>query len=88
MDRPEDVLEELLPRQQLARHGPSLFSKPDLNLTPNGQKLLQLLSAQPQALEEILERTGLDLATVSGELLDLQLKGAVAMLAGQRFYRI
>jgi DNA-binding IclR family transcriptional regulator len=50
--------------------------------------LLQLLSAQPQALEDILEKTGLDLATVSRELLDLQVKGAVAMLAGQRFYRI
>ena len=88
VDRPEDILEELLPRQPLVRHGPSLFSAPDLDLTPTGQKLLQLLSAQPQPLEEILEKTGLDLATVSRELLDLQLKGAVAMLAGQRFYRI
>ena len=88
VDRPEDILEELLPRQPLVRHGPSLFSAPDLDLTPTGQKLLQLLSAQPQPLEDILEKTGLDLATVSRELLDLQLKGAVAMLAGQRFYRI
>jgi DNA processing protein len=88
VDRPEDILEELLPQQPLVRTGPSLFSEPDLELTPTARQLLNLLSAQPQALEDILEKTGLDLATVSRDLLDLQVKGVVAMLAGQRFYRI
>ena len=88
VDCPEDIFEELLPHRQLARNVPSLFSTPDLVLSPAGQRLLELLTGAPQTLETILEMTGLDLATVSRELLDLQLKGAVAMLAGQRFYRI
>jgi predicted Rossmann fold nucleotide-binding protein DprA/Smf involved in DNA uptake len=88
VDCPEDILEELLPRKQLVRNGPSLFSEPDLVLSPAGQRLLELLTGAPQTLEDILESTGLDLATVSRDLLDLQFKGVVAMLAGQRFYRI
>lgn len=88
VDRPEDILEDLLISLPVTRVGPSLFSQPDLKLTPEGQRLLAILTGQPQSLEVLLEATGFSLATVSKELLDLQLKGVVAQLSGQRYYRI
>ena len=83
MDCPEDILESLklarLPRQ------PQLFND-DSGLDGNAKALLKVLSFEPLSLEEILEKSGLDLASAGMGLLDLEMSGRVAQTAARSYY--
>ena len=83
VDCPEDILESLklarLPRQ------PQLFND-DSGLDDNAKALLKVLSFEPLSLEEILEKSGLDLASAGMGLLDLEMSGRVAQTAARSYY--
>ncbi len=54
----------------------------------NAHPLLGQLGFDPVGLDELLGRTGLDTASLQVQLLELELAGQVARLAGGRFQRI
>ena len=60
---------------------------PQLQTTELGAKLLALLMAGAQPLEQLTEQSGASFAEVSMELLDLQVAGLVAADQTQRYYR-
>ena len=68
-----------LPRQ------PQLFND-DSGLDANAKALLKVLSFEPLSLEEILEKSGLDLASAGMGLLDLEMSGRVAQTAARSYY--
>ena len=68
-----------MPRQ------PQLFND-DSGLGDNAKALLKVLSFEPLSLEEILEKSGLDLASAGVGLLDLEMSGRVAQTAARSYY--
>ncbi len=58
-----------------------------LNLNPNEEKILSILSSQPRTIDEITESTSLPAHIVSSHLTMLELKKLVKQLAGKRFVR-
>ncbi len=60
---------------------------PPVQTTELGAKLLALLVAGAQPLEQLTEQSGASFADVSMELLDLQVAGLVATDQAQRYYR-
>lgn len=52
-----------------------------------GQSLLALLQGGALSLEELMEQSRADFATISMELLDLQVANLVAVDKAQRYYR-
>ena len=52
-----------------------------------GTKLLELLKAGSQSLEELVEDSGADFASVSMELLELQAMGLINQNQALRYYR-
>ncbi|MBI4555148.1 MAG: DNA-protecting protein DprA [Planctomycetes bacterium] len=58
-----------------------------LNLNPNEEKILSLLSSHPKTIDEITEASGLPTHVVSSNLTVLELKKLVKQLAGKRFVR-
>lgn len=76
-----DVLEELAPAQPLQ---PSATATDPIEPSP----LLRALGHDPVAMEILLQRTGLDVATLQSALLALELAGDVARLPGGFFQRL
>lgn len=57
------------------------------NVSEFGQSLLALLQGGALSLEELMEQSRADFATISMELLDLQVANLVAVDKAQRYYR-
>ncbi len=77
----QDVLDEL--RWNPAEPVPDAVA----NTAPD-DPLLAALGHDPLTLDDLANRTGIDTATLSARLLDLELEGRVARLPGQRFQRL
>ena len=58
------------------------------NISPLGKKLYELLSLGAMGLDVLVEKSGEDLATISTELLDLQVIGLVATDQTQKYYKL
>jgi DNA processing protein len=50
--------------------------------------LYAALSAEPAHIDELIEKTGLPAASVSGLLLSLELKGAIRQLPGHTCIKV
>lgn len=101
VDAPKDVLEDKQAWLQAMNRRimqPDIFAcadreqkeapaQPQLQTTELGAKLLALLMAGAQPLEQLTEQSGASFAEVSMELLDLQVAGLVATDQAQRYYR-
>jgi DNA processing protein len=86
VDTPHDILRDM----NLATDEPfmpSLF-KINKSLDLESKRILNLLTEGPQTLEILAQATGLPLASLSEALLNLEFKGSVAHMDGQRYYRI
>ncbi len=83
VDKPEDILESIKISRQPAQQ--ILFNDDD-GLDDDAKKLLKILSFEPLSLDEILERSGLDLAQAGMGLLDLEMRGRVAQTANRSYY--
>ncbi|WP_077036878.1 DNA-processing protein DprA [Pelomonas sp. KK5] len=79
----EDVLEELPATAGAAPPAPQADGAPAVESNP----LLALMGYDPVSLDELVNRSGRSAAELSGELLELELAGSVARLAGQLFQR-
>lgn len=54
---------------------------------PNTEKLLQALGYDPMSLDQLVERSNLDIVTVTKMTLDLELSGVIKQIAGGNFVR-
>ena len=88
VESPADVLEDLPLNGGVSRKALSsdAESGPD-ELPPAQKRLLGLMGFDPVSLEELLNRGAGTAAEVSAWLLELELDGRVARLAGQLFQR-
>lgn len=92
-DSPQDILAEVFPELQ-GKACSNLFScgrepQPEQQtVSPEGSKLLDLLTEGPQTLEMLLQATGWTVQQISVYLLELQLKGCVQTDAAQRYVRV
>ena len=59
------------------------------SLTPSEKKLYDLLNSdEPQAIDEIVERSGLNSSEVLATLFDLEMKGIIRQLPGNLFSKV
>ena len=98
MDKAEDILEDKL-QWEFARKEritqPSIFDFVNtveekavpVATSALGAKLLELLKVGSMPLEELVEGSGADFASVSMELLELQGAGLIAQNQALRYYR-
>lgn len=71
----EDILTELnIPRNTPTTH-------------PDSEPLTKILAERPLSFDEIMERTGLNIQTLSGKLLEFELEGKVAKKGGM-YYKV
>ena len=90
----EDILEEL-PALGMATTPTPTESKPKdargaaaISASTEDQGLLQALGFDPVDLDSLCSRTGIDIASLQIQLLELELKGQVARLPGGMFQRL
>lgn len=76
----QDVLEELAPDQARPAAQPAV--------PPPAPPLLQALGFDPVGLDALVARTGIAAADLQAQLLELELQGRVARLAGGLFLRV
>ena len=87
-----DILDEIsaglqdLSSSQNASDG--ALSAPELDLTENESQVLNLLEPYPIHIDELISRSGFETGTLSGTLLQLELKGLVQQTPGNYFNRI
>jgi len=59
------------------------------SLTPSEKKLYNLLSSdEPQPIDDIVERSGLNSSEVLATLFDLEMKGIIRQLPGKLFSKV
>jgi DNA processing protein len=83
-----DVLEELGPLAQVALDNASATSGSGVALPADAALLLECLGFDTLSVDTLVERSGLTAEAVSSMLLQLELQGLVAAVAGGRFQRI
>ena len=82
----EDILEELRPQVGPLRRPVPQSQKS--NLEPQETTLYEMLSSeQPRHINELITESRLPSAQISGILLQLELKGTIRHLSGQRYVR-
>lgn len=85
VDKPEDILESI--KMSAKPQQTKLFNNEENNeLDDNAKAVLKVLSFEPLSLDEILEKSGLDLAAAGMGLLDLEMSGRVAQTAARSYY--
>ena len=99
VDGPQEIFEDVknwyLAKQRQPLQ-PSIFDLPNAYPEPQpqpqlsqlGQQLYGLLEQGPLSLEDLTEQSGADLATISMELLNLQIEGYINQDVAQRYYRM
>ncbi|MEJ5150532.1 DNA-processing protein DprA [Comamonas sp. MYb396] len=90
----EDILEELpalggaAARAPAAEPAPAAAPGATASNDKNDQGLLQALGFDPVDLDSLCSRTGIDIASLQIQLLELELQGQVARLPGGLFQRL
>ena len=88
----QDVLDEILPQIDARQRAQMRLDVAPLNVqTPlRHEDLLvyEALSYEAQAIDAVIERTGLSAAQVSATLLSLELSGRIRQLPGQQYIRL
>jgi DNA processing protein len=86
----EDILTEfeyLFPRSNRPAAGTGTVGPPALTLSTEERTLFDLLGPDEQAIDTLIEQSGLPAAAVSVALFSLELKRLVRQLPGKRFVR-
>ncbi|MGH8457157.1 MAG: DNA-processing protein DprA [Stenotrophobium sp.] len=82
----EDILEEIAPH--IAGAKPVLSRTAAAELDPAHEKILGALGADTLGVDQLVERTGLNVDALSGALLTLELEGRIAAAAGGAYQRL
>ncbi|MFQ5682289.1 MAG: DNA-processing protein DprA [Candidatus Binatia bacterium] len=83
----EDIVEEIAPQLLVRARVKQPDPVPPLPLEMNSEvrKVCELVLEQPVQIDEVIQKSGLSSAKVSGILLDLEIKGLLRQLPGKRF---
>ncbi len=84
---PDDIIEEVLPQYKApitSRQGNLPETK---GLTPEGQKIFDLLDSNPLHIDHLIQHSGLQTNLVSSLLLELELRELVKQLPGKMFIK-
>lgn len=87
VERTEDVLEELPASLRQRAPAAAAPAPAEPAVAPEMQRVLALMGYDPVSLDELVNRGGWPAAELSGWLLELEMAGSVARLAGQLFQR-
>ncbi|MDY0743597.1 DNA-processing protein DprA [Paucibacter sp. R3-3] len=87
VERTEDVLEELPASLRQRSPAAAAPAPAEPAVAPEMQQVLALMGYDPVSLDELVNRGGWPAAELSGWLLELEMAGSVARLAGQLFQR-
>ncbi|MBA4149862.1 MAG: DNA-protecting protein DprA [Verrucomicrobia bacterium] len=86
----EDILSEfeyLFPQTNRPPTAAATGVLPTLSLSENEQKIFEVLSNEETAIDEVMQKSGLPVSTVSVVLLGLEMKRLIKQLPGKRFTR-
>jgi len=84
---PEDIIEELLPQYRKPQKTEAKKILEQQNLSPEGQKIFDLLDIDPLPIDHIIQKSFLPSSHISSLLLDLELKGLIKQLPGKLFLK-
>ncbi len=73
----EDILEEFNVKEKVKR--------PEISLSENEKRIMEVLSSEPLYVDEIVEKTGFDITKVLEIMFSLEIKGAVRQLPGKKY---
>ena len=85
---PEDIIEEVLPQYERPSRPEDRKPSEPIELTPESQKILDLIEANPVHIDTLIQKSGLPSGQVSSLLLDLELKSLVQQLSGKMFKKL
>ncbi len=86
-ERPTSVRAALLQAEQPEAEQRNLLAAAALN--GSQKKLYDLLSTdQPEHLDDLMERSGLNSSEVLATLFDLEMKGVIRQLPGKQFSKV
>ena len=85
---PEDIIEEVLPQYERPSRLEDRKPAEPIELTPESQKILDLIEANPVHIDTLIQKSGLPSGQVSSLLLDLELKSLVKQLSGKKFKKL
>ncbi len=83
----QEVLEELGFEIQAQLEQQSQQEKPHVNLSVDEYKVYEILDHQPNHIDVIAARCGLDIGALMSQVLNLELKGVIKQLPGQYYIR-
>jgi DNA processing protein len=83
-----DSVDDILDDWRAWRHAPAVSATTGARDDPENDAVGAALGFDPVSTDELVVRTGLDVAQLSVALLDLELAGRIARLPGGRFQRI
>jgi DNA processing protein len=85
VDSSEDVLEEIVPMRTGGEKTGLTVHVLDPGLPSEEKGLYELLGGEPIHIDEIIRKSGLEAARVSGLLLDLEIRGLISQWPGKSF---
>jgi DNA processing protein len=85
---PNDIIEEVLPQYKAPVTSGQGKPPEKMGLTPEGQKIFDLLDSNPLHIDHLIQHSGLRPNQVSSLLLELELKELVKQLPGKMFIKI
>ena len=85
---PEDIIEEVLPQYKAPVTSGQRKPLETKGLTPEGQKIFELLEINPLHIDHLIQKSGLQSNQVSSLLLELELNGLVKQLPGKMFIKL
>ena len=85
----EELLKSLgaIPKLDFANHQAEVSNVPLPDLSPELQRVMDVISSESLPLDFIIRQTGMSASEVSSSLLQLELMGLVSQLPGMRYQR-
>ncbi|MBI3601586.1 MAG: DNA-protecting protein DprA [Candidatus Omnitrophica bacterium] len=84
----EEILQELGLEMKAQLEQEKSYEKPRVNLSVDEYKVYEMLDHQPNHIDVIAARCGLDIGALMIQVLNLELKGVIKQLPGQYYIRV
>jgi DNA processing protein len=84
---PEDIIDEVMPQYKAPITSGQEKPPETKGLTPEGQKIFDLLDSNPLHIDHLIQHSGLQPNLVSSLLLELEINGLVKQLLGKMFIK-
>jgi len=88
VEKCEDIIEEIRCLSDVLPVSPAIKSPKEAKLSPEEEKVYNLLSFEPIHIDLISKESGLPINRVSPVLMNLEMKGKIRQVAGKMFLRV